>query len=571
MNPRQMLILETITVACVAAIVAALLLFLLLRRLLPANGAALERDLAVERDRAARIPELERIVAAQSALLEAARTARAERDTALAVAHEAASRTEAAALDLRRRLVEAEAGVATSREARARADEALAGCRASLEAGAARIAALETRATALAAELAGAQEAAGLLRTDTATLRETLDAERRQAEEKIALLRAARVEMTAEFKLLAEEVMSRHGENFTKLNREQIDGVLSPLREKLGEFETRVQAAHVESTRDRATLVEQIRAIAEANTMLGREARDLTEALRGKSQLQGAWGEMVLATILERSGLRAGEEYILQRSFTGEDGDRLRPDVIVNLPGGQHVVIDSKVSLVAYSSLCDGESDEAARAICLARHLHSVRSHIAALSSKEYHAATNSGLDYVFMFVPIEGALAAAVTGDANLIHYALDRNVTLVTPTTLMIALRTVRSVWDGERRHRNADEIAERAGKLYDKFVGFVSDMSNVGDSLARTRQSWEAAMAKLTHGRGNVVRQLEQIRAMGARTGKTLPEALLLAADADPVRVGHVSGGEEEGEGSALDPPRDSRPLEPCLAEHEAKSGE
>ncbi len=340
--------------------------------------------------------------------------------------------------------------------------------------------------------------------------------------------------MTAEFKLLAEEVMSRHGENFSKLNREQIDGVLSPLKEKLGEFETRVQAAHVESTKDRATLAEQIRAIAQANTMLGGQARDLTEALRGKSQMQGAWGEMVLATILERSGLRAGEEYILQRSFTGEDGDRLRPDVIVNLPGGQHVVIDSKVSLVAYSSLCGGESDEAARALCLARHLQSVRSHIAALSSKEYHAATNSGLDYVFMFVPIEGALAAAVTGDADLIHYALDRNVTLVTPTTLMIALRTVRSVWDGERRHRNADEIAERAGKLYDKFVGFVSDLSNVGDSLARTRQSWEAAMAKLTSGRGNVVRQLEQIKAMGARTGKTLPDALLLAADAEPARL-------------------------------------
>ena len=286
------------------------------------------------------------------------------------------------------------------------------------------------------------------------------------------------------------------------------------------------------------TLVEQIRAIAEANTMLGREARDLTEALRGKSQLQGAWGEMVLATILERSGLRAGEEYILQQSFTDEDGDRLRPDVIVNLPGGRHVVIDSKVSLVAYERLCGGETDEAARAICLGRHLQSVRGHIAALGAKDYHGKTGSGLDYVFMFVPIEGALAAAVTGDANLIHFALERNVTLVTPTTLMIALRTVRSVWQAERRHRNADEIADRAGKLYDKFVGFVSDLSNIGDSLARTRQSYDAAMGKLTSGKGNVVRQLEQIKAMGARTGKTLPDAFLIAADAEPARLEDVA---------------------------------
>lgn len=533
-----MLILEFLLIACVAAAVAAMVLFVLLRRMLPAQGASVERDLAVERDRAARVPELERVIAEQAAALDAARAARAGTATELAVAREGSTRTEATALDLRRRLIEAEAGATTARDARARADEALAGCRASLEAGEARIRALEARAAALAAELNGTQEAAGLLRLEAATLRETLEADRRQAAEKIALLRAARVEMTAEFKLLADEVMSRHGESFTRLNREQIDGVLTPLREKLGEFETRVQAAHVESTKDRATLVEQIRAIAEANTMLGREARDLTEALRGKSQLQGAWGEMVLATILERSGLRAGEEYILQQSFTDEDGDRLRPDVIVNLPGGQHVVIDSKVSLVAYERLCGGETDEAARAICLARHLQSVRGHIAALGAKDYHGKTGSGLDYVFMFVPIEGALAAAVTGDANLIHFALERNVTLVTPTTLMIALRTVRSVWQAERRHRNADEIADRAGKLYDKFVGFVSDLSNIGDSLARTRQSYDAAMGKLTSGKGNVVRQLEQIKAMGARTGKTLPDAFLIAADAEPARLEDVA---------------------------------
>ena len=227
-----------------------------------------------------------------------------------------------------------------------------------------------------------------------------------------------------------------------------------------------------------------------------------------------------------------------QRSFTGEDGDRIRPDVIVHLPGGQHVVVDSKVSLVAYERLCAADADEAARASAHAAHLQSVRTHIATLGAKDYHQATGSGLDCVFMFVPIEGALAAAVTADANLIGYALEKNVTLVTPTTLMIALRTVRSVWQVERRNRNADEIAERAGRLYDKFVSFVADLNAVGDNLGRTRQSWDAAMNKLTTGRGNVVRQLEQIRAMGARTGKTLPEALLLAADAETVRLDELA---------------------------------
>ena len=456
------------------------------------------------------------------------------RDPALAVAQAEMARQDVAIADLRRRLEASEVSGDASREARFRAEETLAGVRASLEAAVAQLRATEASGTRLAAELAGSQEAAGLLRTESATLRDTLEAERRLAREKIELLHGARAEMAGQFKLLADEVMTRHGETFTRLNREQVDGVLAPLKEKLGEFEQRLHLAHTESTRERATLGEQIRAIGDAGAMLGREARDLAEALRGKSQLQGAWGEMVLATILERSGLRPGEEYELQRSFTGEEGDRLRPDVIVHLPGGQHVVIDSKVSLLAYGALCAGEAaDEAgveARTHYLARHLDSVRGHIRALASKDYHVATGGGLDCVLMFVPIEGALAAAVTGDSDLIHFALERNVTLVTPTTLMIALRTIRSVWQGERRTRNAEDIADRAGKLYDKFAGFVADLQNIGDNLGRTRQSWDAAMGKLTTGRGNVLRQVEQLRTMGARTGKALPEALLLAAETE-----------------------------------------
>lgn len=528
---------QVLLASVAAAIVLAVLLWWLLRATLRSMPRApgLEAELAVARERAARLTEAERQFVEATEAAARQREARMEAETALAVACEAAARGDAAAAELRARHASAEAELAALRAARAAAEEALAGRKEALAAAEQRNGELEGRLERLAAEFAGAQEAAALLRTENAGLRENLENERRQAEEKLMLLRTARAEMTAEFKLLADEVMTRHGETFTRLNRTQIDGVLAPLKEKLGEFEAKVQASQVESTKERATLGEQIRQIAEASSALRSEAKDLADALRGRRQLQGAWGEMVLATILERSGLRAGEEYQLQQSFADEEGARLRPDVLVNLPGGQHVVVDAKVSLSAYEVLCSEAADEPTRRDALARHLLSIRTHITQLGAKDYQAATNSGLDYVFMFVPIEGALAAAVAADPNLIGFALEKNVTLVTPTTLMIALRTVRSVWQVERRNRNAEEIAERAGRLYDKFVGFVSDMQGVGDNLGRARKAWDLAMGKLATGPGNVVRQLEQLKAMGARTGKSLPETLLAAAEGE-VRLVH-----------------------------------
>ena len=260
---------------------------------------------------------------------------------------------------------------------------------------------------------------------------------------------------------------------------------------------------------------------------MGRETKELTEALRGRSQVQGAWGEMVLQTILERSGLRAGAEYIAQKSIAGEDGQRLRPDVVVNLPGGQQLVVDSKVSLTAFDGLVNARSDEE-RTDHLRGHLASVRNHVAALGSKEYHLATGTTLDYVIMFVPIEGALAAALQADPSLMAFAADRNVAITTPTTLMIALRTVANVWQVERRNQNAEDIAARAGKLYDKFANFAKDLHAVGESLSRARSSYDDAMAKLVTGKGNIVRQLEQLKTMGGRTSKTLPPSLLDAAE-------------------------------------------
>ncbi len=386
--------------------------------------------------------------------------------------------------------------------------------------------------------LEGAQQDAGRLRTELATLHETLDQERRQAGEKLALLVDARDRMTQEFKILAEDVMKTHGETFSKQNKEQIDVILTPLREKLGEFQQGIQVAQTESTRERATLAEQIRQLTESSVRMSIETLNLTRALKGEAQIQGAWGEMILESILERSGLREGEEYTIQESHATDTGKKVRSDVIVNLPGGQRIVIDSKVSLVAFDAHVSAET-AADRASTLTRHLASMRSHIKTLASKDYHAAAGSQLDYVMMFVPIEGALAAAINQDGNLTAYAVENNVTIATPTTLMIALRTVANVWQVERRNRNAEAIAARAGLLYDKMVGFVEDMGTLGTRLNQARGSYDEAMGKLSSGRGNLLHQVDQLKGLGARTNKTLPAALLDDREVEMVSAPEVSG--------------------------------
>jgi DNA recombination protein RmuC len=329
--------------------------------------------------------------------------------------------------------------------------------------------------------------------------------------------------MTAEFKVLADSIMVSHGETFTKQNKEQVEGILAPLREKLSEFQKGLDTAHTESIKERATLAEQIRSLTETSAKMTGETQNLTRALKGKAQTQGAWGEMILSTILEKSGLREGEEYIKQASHIGEDGARLRPDVIVNLPGGQKVVLDAKVSLKAFEEFVNAPSD-VERAAALTRHIVSVRAHIKELSAKDYHSAVGSDLDYVVMFVPIEGALAVALQEEPNLTSLAAEANVAIATPTTLMIALRTIANVWQVERRNRNAEEIASRAGKIYDKFVGFLGDMDDLGGRIDKAKESFQDAMGKLSGGRGNILRQVEQLKSLGAKTSKSIPGALL-----------------------------------------------
>ena len=356
------------------------------------------------------------------------------------------------------------------------------------------------------------------LRADISRLTEQVSQERRQAGEKLDLLKEAKDRLTQEFKLLADGVLKEHGEAFSKQNREQIGNILTPLKESLTNFQQGMATAHSESTRERATLAEQIRRLTEESSKMTLETGNLTRALKGKAQTQGAWGEMILQTILERSGLREGDEFITQLSHSAEDGRRLRPDVIVNLPNGQKIILDSKVSLTAFEAYVNAET-ELDRAAHLTSHMQSLRSHIRDLSKKEYHQIDGASVDYVIMFVPIEGALAAALADDPGLTTYAIDSNVTIATPTTLMIALRTVANIWQVERRNRNAEAIADRAGRLYEKFAGFLGDMTSLGDRLTGAQKAYGNAMGKLQTGPGNVVRQIEQLKELGARTSKSL----------------------------------------------------
>jgi DNA recombination protein RmuC len=358
-----------------------------------------------------------------------------------------------------------------------------------------------------------------------------LAAEARAHEEKLALLTGAKDQMKLEFQAMATEIMKGHSSAFTEQNKKQIEVLLGPLREHINVFQKELKTAHHESTVERTTLAQQIKSLTQASATMLAETTNLTRALKGEAQTQGAWGEMILESILAKSGLREGEEYVVQQSHGTADGGRLRTDLIVRLPSGERVIVDSKVSLTAFEAYVKAE-DDAERERHLKAHLASLRTHIKTLSSKDYVAAAGSGLDYVIMFVPIEGALAAALQADPGLTSHAVENNVPIATPTTLMIALRTVANLWKVERRNRNAEAIAERAGKLYEKFVGFVGDLQKVGTSLDQAKKNYDGAISKLHVGSGNIVRQVEQLKDMGAKTTKSLPPELLSDGTDEPL---------------------------------------
>ena len=336
----------------------------------------------------------------------------------------------------------------------------------------------------------------------------------------VAEIEKLRATMQTEFEAVAAKLLDEKTKKFTDHNKEQVDGILLPLRQQLKEFRERVDTVYKGDTEDRAALKTQIEQLRQLNTRITDEAQALTRALKGQSQARGVWGELVLERLLESSGLRRDEDYITQTSMTNDDGRRLRPDVVLRLPDERHLIIDSKVSLVDYERAVNLEEPKE-RATALKAHSAAVRRHVEELSSKRYEDTGKLITpDYVLMFVPLEPAFTAALGADPQLYEWAFDRRIILVTAPTLLATLKTVASLWKQDKQTKNALEIAKRGGLLYDKFVGLYSDLELIGKHLDRTRQSYDAALSKLRDGRGNLISQVDELRELGVKTQKNLP---------------------------------------------------
>lgn len=425
----------------------------------------------------------------------------------------------------------AASGLAAAETARREAELENARLAESVRAAEARNQTLAAQFDEQARRLEEAREMTAAQARELATLNERMEREAQHAEARVRELTEAREKMSREFKVLAEEVMSKHSQTFKQQNREQLDGLLNPLRQKIVEFQSGMTDAQKQAAEGRARLSEQIRHLSEHSSRMTEETVNLTRALKGEAQVRGAWGEMVLTRILEASGLREGEEFVTQESETLEEGGRLRPDAIVNLPGGRRLIVDSKVSLVAYEQHVNAE-DDASRAARLREHVTAMKTHVKQLSEKDYTRITGITPDYVIMFVPIEGAFAAALEAEPDLTETALRQNITLAAPTTLMTLLRSVAHMWQVDRQQKNAEEIASRAGLLYDKFEGFVSDMASIETHLGRATKAHNDAMNKLSTGRGNLVSQTEDLRRLGAKAKKRLPDELI--EEAGPIMI-------------------------------------
>lgn len=329
-------------------------------------------------------------------------------------------------------------------------------------------------------------------------------------------------EFRDQFKVLANDILEEKSKRFTEQNKVSLEQLLNPLGEKIKSFEKKVDDTYKEDVRDRISLKEQISHLSELNNKMTREAGNLTRALKGESKSQGAWGEVILERILEKSGLQKDREYVIQPSFS-EDNRRKQPDVILHLPDNKQLIIDSKVSLSAFERYVSAE-EEPEQKLAVKEHIHSVRRHIRELSKKSYQNLYDiNSPDFVLLFMPVEPAFGLAIQHDPELYNEAFDQNIVIVSPTTLLATLATISNIWKQEYQNRNAMEIAEAGGKLYDKFVGFTEDLVDLGRRLDQTQKSYDGAMNKLQDGRGNLIRQADRIRELGARTSKILPGSL------------------------------------------------
>lgn len=356
-------------------------------------------------------------------------------------------------------------------------------------------------------------------------LEETLNS----AHERQTILEQSEQRLTTQFENLANRIFEHSGKKIEQQNKQSLDFLLSPLKDQLEGFKKQVQDSFGQEAKERHTLTHEIRNLQQLNELMTKEAINLANALKGNNKTQGNWGEFILSQILDNSGLRLGYEYETQVNLTNDDNRRLQPDVIVHLPQGGDVVIDSKVTLVAYERYFNGE-DDVIKAKAMSDHLIAVRNHLKQLSQKDYHKLIGiNSLDYILMFIPVEPAFLCAIDQDPSLINDALKNNIMIVSPTTLLVALRTIHNLWRFEYQNRNAELIADRASKLYDKVRGFVEDMENLGNCLDKAQQTFQNSMNKLAKGRGNVIGQIEKFRELGVEVKKPIdPDLALVSLD-------------------------------------------
>ncbi|AYL99572.1 DNA recombination protein RmuC [Mucilaginibacter celer] len=333
-----------------------------------------------------------------------------------------------------------------------------------------------------------------------------------------------RTQFQREFENVAEKLLKEKSKEFTDINRSNLDVILNPLKENLKAFEDKVEKVYNMEAAERNTLKGVITQLMDLNKQISDEAQNLTKALKGDNKRQGNWGEMILERILERSGLIKDQEYRIQAAMQATDGTRFQPDVIIDLPDDKHLIIDSKVSLIAYEKLVNADTEDDRKLFAKA-HIESIRGHVAGLSAKKYHDLYKiNSPDFVLLFVPIESSFSIAVQLDNELFNYAWDRKVVIVSPSTLLATLRTIASMWKQERQNRNVLEIARLSGDMYDKFVGFLSDMDSIGKNINQTQSAYNNAINKLSEGRGNLTTTAEKIKKLGAKADKQIDQKFI-----------------------------------------------
>ncbi|MBK8815524.1 MAG: DNA recombination protein RmuC [Methylococcaceae bacterium] len=360
-------------------------------------------------------------------------------------------------------------------------------------------------------------------KTKNAELQIRIIEQERSTQEKLTLLQNAEAQLKTQFENLAGKIFEDRSKQFAEQNKTSLDHIVTPLREQLGEFKQRIETVYDNENKDRISLREEIISLRRDTAKMNQEALNLTRALKGDKKTQGNWGEMILEKVLERSGLRKGIEYDTQGAFRDEDNRLFKPDVIVHLPDNKDVIIDSKVSLLAYERYCSAEEDQE-RIIAIKQHTGAVRDHIKGLSEKDYSSLHGvKSLDFVLLFIPIEAAFVAAFQADERLFTDAFEHKIIVVTPTTLLATLRTIENIWRYERQNENARAIAEKAGVVYDKLRGFVEELDKLGKQLSTVNSTYDGVMNKLTQGHGNLIRQASSFVDLGVKVKKTFPKAI------------------------------------------------